>query len=75
MSSFAEIVEKATNSFVGWVVVSAAAFVIWCVRRIFTNQQMIEMQRQELKAMAESLAEIRAELHEVRTDIKMLYQR
>lgn len=79
-------VEQAANSFIAWAVAGALGGAWWLVRRIFTNQRQVEMmmaeialleaqRKEERKADRELLNDTRADVKEIRDDIKTLFQR
>lgn len=66
--SIAETLEKVTHSAASWFVVSLMGGVLWLIRRVFTNQQQIEMLQQ-------SIARDREDFKEVKADVKKLLER
>ncbi|WP_412550525.1 hypothetical protein [Shimia sp. MIT910701] len=70
--NLAEIAEKASQNAVGWAVVSFLGGIVWVVRRIFTNQKQIELLQTELGAREEMRQRDRADLQEVKGDVKEL---
>ncbi len=81
-----ERAEQAANSFIAWAVAGVLGGALWLVRRIFTNQRQVEMmmaeialreaqRKEERKADRELLNDTRADVKEIRDDIKTLFQR
>jgi hypothetical protein len=68
--SFSDAVEKASQSLIGWAVVSFSGGLFWLIRRVFTNQKQIELMQQEAKARDQLRQRDREDLHEVKADVK-----
>jgi hypothetical protein len=70
--SLSEMAEKASQSLVGWLVVSIAGGVLWTIRRVFTNQKQIELLQKEIQSRDELRTRDREDLKEVKSDVKEL---
>ena len=79
--SLSEMAEKASQSLVGWLVVTIAGGVLWTIRRVFTNQKQIELLQKEIQSRdelrtrdREDMQEVKADVKELRGDIRKLFQ-
>ena len=75
------MVDKASQSLAGWVVITVAGGFLWVIRRVFTNQKQIELLQTELNNREalrqrdrEDLQEVKGDVKELRSDIKGLLQ-
>ena len=80
--SWSERIEQAQGSITAALASATVAGFIWLVRRVFTNQKQIEMLQREIQVRDERreddrkiLDEIKTEMKELRTDVKVLFQR
>ena len=55
----ADLIEKASHNAASWLVVSLLGGIVWLIRRVFTNQQQIELLQQSLKHHREDLKEVK----------------
>jgi hypothetical protein len=55
----ADLIEKVSQNAASWLVVSLLGGIVWLVRRVFTNQQQIELLQQSLNHHREDLKEVK----------------
>ncbi len=72
--SLGERVEQITSHFWAYAVAAVGGFIVWLVRRIFTNQQEIELLKQSLQSRDKQREEDREALHEVKSDVQEVRQ-
>ena len=72
--SLSERVEQITSHFWAYAIAAVGGFIVWLVRRIFTNQQEIELLKQNLAQRDVMRNEDREALHEVKQDIQEVRQ-
>jgi uncharacterized membrane protein (DUF106 family) len=68
--SLSERIEQATSHFTAWAIAAVGGFIVWLVRRVFTNQQEIELLKQNLQQRDRLREEDREALLEVKEDVK-----
>jgi hypothetical protein len=66
------MVDKASQSLAGWIVVTIGGGFLWVIRRVFTNQKQIELLQKELNTREEMRQRDREDLQEVKGDVKEL---
>ena len=76
-----ERIEQASAGLVVTAVAAAGSGVWWLVRRIFTNQQQIELLQREIEVRderrdedREALSEVRQDVREMRSEIREILQ-
>jgi hypothetical protein len=72
--SLSERIEQATSHFTAWAIAAVGGFIVWLVRRVFTNQQEIELLKQNLSQRDKLRDEDREALHGVKEDIQEVRQ-
>lgn len=76
MKDWVDSVDKAAGDALTWVVVTVLGGIFagfsWIIRRVFTNQKQIEMLQVEIKARDEMRGRDRADMKEVKEDVKAL---
>jgi len=77
-----EHIERAAASIIAMLVATFLGVIGWFMRVVLTNQKQLDELRSELRAREasrqlerESLNNIRSDIHEIKSDIRVLYQR
>jgi uncharacterized membrane protein (DUF106 family) len=70
--SVAERIEQFSGALTTGLAAALISFVIWIVRRVFTNQKQIEMLQREIQFRDESREEDRKLLWDTREDVRIL---
>jgi flagellar biosynthesis regulator FlaF len=70
--SVAERIEQFSGALTTGLAATLISFVIWIVRRVFTNQKQIEMLQREIQFRDASREEDRKLLWDTREDVRIL---
>lgn len=70
--SVSERIEQFSGALTTGAAAALISFVIWIVRRVFTNQKQIEMLQREIQFRDESREEDRKLLWDTREDVRIL---
>jgi uncharacterized membrane protein (DUF106 family) len=70
--SVAERIEQFSGALTTGAAAALISFVIWIVRRVFTNQKQIEMLQREIQFRDKSREEDRQLIRETREDVRDL---
>jgi uncharacterized membrane protein (DUF106 family) len=70
--SVAERIEQFSGALTTGLAAALISFVIWIVRRVFTNQKQIEMLQREIQFRDKSREEDRQLIRETREDVRDL---